>query len=304
MNLTDLLTDYIHAAFSGLWIHTVEPDEAEREIVRHAREQQWKVAVWDVAAGLRLPSEPGTIHPDSPGDPLAALRALPALADRKGTALLLLHNFHKFCTSPEVVQTTFAQLVAGKEQRTFLVVLSPVVQIPVELEKLFVVLEHPLPDRDQLLAIARELTADTPQDLPQGEDLQRVLDAAAGLTRYEAEGALALSLTRHNAFKPEAIWSLKAQALRKNNVLALHRGAETFDGLGGLASLKEFCRRALRRAGRCRPRGCCCSGCRAWGKVVFARRLGTRPGGQPWCWTWGRCMARWSARPRPTSARP
>ena len=81
------------------------------------------------------------------GDPLAALRALPALADANGTALLLLHNFHRFLQSPEVIQTVFAQLVAGKQQRTFLVVLSPVVQIPVELEKLFVVLEHALPDR-------------------------------------------------------------------------------------------------------------------------------------------------------------
>jgi hypothetical protein len=76
------------------------------------------------------------------------------------------------------------------------VVLAPVVQVPVELEKLFVVLEHALPDRPQLERIARELTSDSPDDLPQGDDLQRVLDAAAGLTRYEAEGAFALSLTQ------------------------------------------------------------------------------------------------------------
>jgi hypothetical protein len=81
----------------------------------------------------------------------------------------------------------FNQLVAGKQQRTFLVVLSPLVQIPVEVEKLFIVLEHALPDRQQLEGIARELTSDAPEDLPQGETLERVLDAAAGLTRYEAE---------------------------------------------------------------------------------------------------------------------
>ena len=185
----------------------------------------------------RRPTPPSAI-------PLAALRALPALAERDGTALLLLHNFHRFLNNPEVIQTTFSQLVAGKQQRTFLVVLSPVVQIPVELEKLFVVLEHALPDRAQLERIARELTSDSPDDLPQGESLQRVLDAAAGLTRYEAEGAFALSLTRHNALRPEAVWELKAQALKKNNLLTLHRGGERFDSLGGLANLKDFCKRA------------------------------------------------------------
>ena len=182
MNLTELLTDYVHAAFSGLWIHTVEPDEAEREIVRHARERHWKLAVWDIAGGLRLPSEPrhrvSGHSRRSPGRP--ARPAGPGGPERHRPAVAA--QLPRSSPIPEVVQTAFAQLVAGKEQRTFLVVLSPVVQIPVELEKLFVVLEHPLPDRDQLLAIARELTADTPQDLPTGEDLQRVLDAAAGLT--------------------------------------------------------------------------------------------------------------------------
>ena len=207
------------------------------------------------------------------------LRALPSLADKDGTALLLLHNFHRFLNNPEVVQTTFAQLVAGKQQRTFLVVLSPVVQIPVELEKLFVVLEHALPDREQLERIARELTSDSPDDLPQGEDLQRVLDAAAGLTRYEAEGAFALSLTRHNAIRPESIWELKAQTLKKNNLLTLHRGRERFDSLGGLANLKDFCRRALRPGKPVKPRGVLLAGrCRAPARAAFAKALGNETG--------------------------
>jgi hypothetical protein len=246
MTLTEQLTDYVHAAFSGLWIHTAEPDEAEREITQLAHSQGWTLAVWDVAQGLRLPARPLGPPPEAAaGDPLAALRALPALADPNGTALLLLHHFHRFWNNPEVVQTAFAQLVAGKQQRTFLVVLAPVVQIPVELEKLFVVLDHPLPDRNQLERIARELTSDSPDDLPHGEELQRVLDAAAGLTRYEAEGALALSLTRHNALRSQTIWEIKGQTLRKHGLLTLHRGRESLDDLGGLQALKRFCLKAL-----------------------------------------------------------
>src|SRR5438445_80272 len=38
MNLTDQLTDYVHAAFTGLYLLTHEPDEAEREIAQHARQ--------------------------------------------------------------------------------------------------------------------------------------------------------------------------------------------------------------------------------------------------------------------------
>jgi hypothetical protein len=256
MSLTEQLTDYVHAAFTGLWIQTFEPDEAEREIAQLARQQEWNFATWDIAHGLRFPNAKDPVKIDAgASDPLGVLRSLPALANPDGTALLVLHNFHKFLSNPEAIQTTFGQLVAGKQQRTFLVVLAPVVQVPVELEKLFVVLEHSLPDRTQLERIAQELTRDEPDDLPQGDDLQRVLDAAAGLTRYEAEGAFALSLTRHNALRPEAIWELKAQALRKNNLLTLHRGQERFDALGGLNNLKDFCRRALRPGKRFQARG-------------------------------------------------
>ena len=55
MQLTEQLTDFVNAAFSGLWITTSEPDEAEREIVQLARQRQWKLARWDIAGGLRFP---------------------------------------------------------------------------------------------------------------------------------------------------------------------------------------------------------------------------------------------------------
>jgi hypothetical protein len=275
MKLADQLTDYIHAAFTGLWVVTSEPDEAEREIIQQSEEKKWAVAAWDVATGIRIP---GRQSPETGSDPLAAIRALNALAVKDGTAVLILHNFHRFLNNTEVIQTLFSQLVAGKQQRTFIVVLAPVVTIPVELEKVFVVLEHQLPNRQQLETIAHELTTENPNDMPSGVELNRVLDAAAGLTRYEAEGSFALSLTRQNAIRPEVIWELKAQTLRKNNLLTLHRGQEDFTALGGLNNLKDFCRKALRPGKLVKPRGVLLLGVSGTGKSAFSKALGNETG--------------------------
>src|ERR1019366_7077170 len=85
MKLCDGLTSYVHAAFSGIWVQSLEPDEAEREIVRHARSKKGQIAVWDIAHGLRLPGNANsTGQATGAGDPLAALRALPALAEATG----------------------------------------------------------------------------------------------------------------------------------------------------------------------------------------------------------------------------
>ena len=144
----------------------------------------------------------------------------PALRARRSCCS---RNYHRFLASPEVIQAIARQITAGKQNRTFVVVLAPIVDIPRELEKLFVVLEHQLPDRDQLTEIARGVATEN-GELPEGDDLQRVIDAAAGLSRFEAEGAYSLALVRHGRIEPTTIWQLKSQALVKSGLLSLHRG--------------------------------------------------------------------------------
>jgi hypothetical protein len=122
-----------------------------------------------------------------------------------------------------------------------------------------------------LAQIARELI---PSELPTGSAWEALLDAAAGLTRYEAEGAFALSLARHDALRQDVVWELKAQALRKQNLLTLSRATETFASLGGLTALKDFCQRALQPGRSVKPRGTLLLSPPGCGKSAFCRALG------------------------------
>jgi len=281
MKLSTRLKEYIAACFTGIWIESHEHEDALAEIGQLCREEGWTVARWDIDQGLCLPgqleqqSDPGTT------DPLAAIRSLGSLASQDGTALLVLSNFHRFLGSAEVVQALIHRITTGKQNRTFVIVLSPVVQIPTELEKLMVVIEHELPSREQLEQIARGIATEE-GELPAAGSLATVLDASAGLTRYEAESAYSLSLVRHGHLAADAIWELKTGMLKKSGMLSLHRGQEDFSSLGGLSALKAFCKRSLLQPSGNqplkRPRGVLLLGVPGTGKSAFAKSLGCETG--------------------------
>jgi len=275
--LSETLREYIAACFTGLWVQSHEHADALIEIAGLCRDEEWQLATWDVDSGLNLPSQSADADSTGGNDPLAAIRAVNSLATPDGTAILLLQNFHRFLQSAEIVQALARQIVSGKQNRTFVVILSPVVQIPTELEKLFVVLEHELPSRNQLAEIARGIATED-DELPEGSELETVLDAASGLTRHEAENAFSLSLVRHSRITPPAVWELKSQMLKKSGLLTLHRGGERFADLGGLDSLKAFCKRAMRQQGHRdplkRPRGVMLLSPPGCGKSQFAKALG------------------------------
>ncbi|MBN2579387.1 MAG: AAA family ATPase [Pirellulales bacterium] len=282
MSLAQQLSEYIAACFTGLWIQSFEHEDALREIAQLCHRVDWRLAVWDIHAGLQFPGQDnGQAAEVSGADPLAAIRSLNALAAPGSSALLVLVNFHRFLQSAETVQALAQQIASGKQARTFVLVLSPVVQIPTELEKLFVVLEHELPDRAQLEEIARGI-ATVEGELPEGEALDTVLDAAAGLTRFESEGAFSLSLVRHGRIAADAVWELKSQTLKKSGLLQLHRSGERFADLGGLQALKAFCLRSMRLQGHQnplrRPRGVLLLGVPGTGKSAFCKALGAETG--------------------------
>ena len=273
--MKEKLGQYLDACFSGVWLQSAEHEDAIQEVADLCRQRDWKLACWDIASGLSMN---GSTDPDMK-DPLAILASAGSMRpEGEESVVLLLRNYHRFLDSAEIVQEMCRQIEEGKRTRTFVVVLSPVVKVPAELEKHFIVLEHDLPTREQLQEVAQGIATEE-GEMPEGADLEKLLDASAGLTRMEAEGAFSLSLVRDGKLSPASVWELKAGTLKKSGLLNLYRGGESFADLGGLDSLKAFCKRALARShGKVRPKGVMLLSPPGCGKSAFCKALGNETG--------------------------
>lgn len=120
--------------------------------------------------------------------------------------------------------------------------MGPKSNIPSDLKYDVTTVSHPLPDRQELLAItnllitplgAEALKEDSPET-------QAILDAGSGLNRKKFEDAVSLSWVKKQSVCPEVIWDEKRKMITELGFISLYEGNDTFEQMGGLDHYKKF----------------------------------------------------------------
>ncbi len=257
---------HIRAGFPALWIQTQEQSRTMMEWGKMGKLNGYKIFSWDCQAGIRS-IENGGAKQEMP-DPIEAVKYLSGAEEK---SILFLQNFHKFIKDTQVFQEILDLVDAYKASGKCLVVLAPCVDLPPELSKVFSTLNFDLPGKDDLAKILHYMADSAKRPLPDEKTQDAILEAGKGLSAFEFENALALSLVAKKAFEPLVVMEQKRQLIKKNASLMLENFEESLETLGGLDNLKGFC---LKVAKSPFSRGVLLLGVPGTGKSHFAKGLG------------------------------
>src|SRR5437763_13805115 len=248
MNFAQEIETLIRARYPILYIVSAEEARVQDLVVDIAERRQKKVYEWSVNTGI-VPA--GTSiqaqkHRTAPTkDPLLALDQV---IDQVEPALFVFKDFHPFLAKNNYAVIRKLKEIALQLKNSFktIILVSPVLEIPVELEKEITVLNFPLPSREDLSALLDKIIEDVSGFKQVKIDLdeagrERLLQAALGLTLGEAENVFAKIIVKDERLSGEdvnEVFAEKQQIIRKSGLLEYYATTETFSNVGGMSVWK------------------------------------------------------------------
>jgi ATP-dependent 26S proteasome regulatory subunit len=219
-------------------------------------------------------------------DPLRALEYVEKSGER---ALFLFRDFHPFLQDPTVVRKLRDLAKKLKSSPKTLLLLSPVLKLPTEVEKEVAVVDYGMPAYEELDAVLEEVIEAVRKDGKEDRfdialspgDREAIVSAALGLTEVEAQNVFSKSQIVRGRFDIGMILSEKEQIIRKSGILEYYPHREAIEDVGGLDALKGWLSKRTRaftkearEFGLPQPRGILLIGVPGCGKSLTAKAVG------------------------------
>jgi vesicle-fusing ATPase len=234
---------------------------------------------WNCAKGF--PGQEGTV------DPLSGVRWA---IDREGPGIFIFKDMHWFWNESPYIQRALKDFAAiRRHQGKTLVFLGTEPHIPPALREDFLLLDHGLPDRLEILAFLeanREKDPFLKKILAEDEALSHLTLAAQGLDLVDVDRALRRARLDKGAGLREVVTALyqnKKQILSKSGIMELVENTIQPDHVGGMENLKEWMEKREKAfgagalsAGYNLPKGVLIMGISGCGKSLFVKAIAGR----------------------------
>jgi len=274
----------VRARYPLVYVVSWEEARVEDVLAAVARARNKKLFIWTTTDGLHPLNTPR--GDEESRDPLVVLDRIVASKDQ---AVFVLKDFHPFLHDPQYATSVIRKLrdatFALKMSYKTIIIVSPVLRLPPELEKTITVVDFGLPtfeDMGGLLDRIIESVKGNKQistDLT-GEERDKLLKAALGLTLAEAENVFARSIVERKCLDVDVVLLEKEQIIRKTEVLEYLRTETDVGSVGGLDLLKSWLSKrtrafeeAARQYGLPEPKGLLLLGVQGCGKSLTAKSI-------------------------------
>jgi len=287
-NPRDELEVLIKARYPLLYVVSWEEVRVLGDLEQIAQRLGKRVYEWSVNYGITRFRSALDRKPEGRKGTKDPILALKEVLEFNEPSIFALKDFHAYMKETQIVRGLRDVVQSLRNSYSTVVIVSPVVEVPPELEKELTLIDFPLPNREDLAALLQQIRAELAQNpayrielTPEAED--KVLEAAIGLTLNETENVFAKTLVvtqRLTESEVPLIYSEKKQIIRKSGLLEYVDSAETIEGVGGLRRLKDWLAkrrlafsREAREFGLPPPKGVLFLGVQGCGKSLCAKAV-------------------------------
>jgi hypothetical protein len=223
------------------------------------KKNAYPIVSWDIVDGFKPVVEAGkpvaqilagqdqsSFGRREPTTALTKLHSVPA------ETIVFFANAHRYMGDTDVAQAIYNLRAGFAENRRTLVLLTiPGSRVPAELSEHVLVLDEPLPTREDLLEVVQDTIRDTRAQNKEmavvaPRHIQQATDALMGLTVFAAEQTVAMSLELEG-LNLERVWNRKVQVIQQTPGLSVWKGGQTFADLAGNENVKDYLRMLLQR---------------------------------------------------------
>ncbi|MGK7903160.1 MAG: AAA family ATPase [Hormoscilla sp.] len=272
----------IQAQYPLIYLMTPEEERAEQAISIIANNKPpRRVFVWTVTHGIVEYGQPRSVTQHNTVSPQAAIEwAIRQPAKEAG--IFIFKDLHPFIDAPEVTRWLRDAIASFRGTQKTIIMMSPVQQVPIELEKEVVVIDFPLPSiADLNKVLSGQLEQNVRQSRISTEGREKLLKAALGLTKDEAQKVYRkaqVTAGKLTEAEVEIVLSEKKQLIRRNGILEYLEEDETLNSVGGLEELKRWLKQRsnafserAREYGLPQPKGMLILGVPGCGKSLIAK---------------------------------
>lgn len=245
-SIGDKLVQYCDAYYPIVYIDTYE-DAKTDSIIAEAFKRGYNVEEWNGATG-HCDSKNKNSFFDKPKPLEDTLRDL--LVQRKlNKKILVLKDISEYFKQPNIVallKQIAYKISTGCFESSMIIIVSPVVVIPSELEKYITVINQEYLEYNDITRLINDFIAEQGAKPVSSELIEQVAVALKGLTEFEINNILALAYSTNGDLTKkdlQFVYEQKQQMVMKSGILEMIPVKESVNDIGGLENLKAWLKR-------------------------------------------------------------